>query len=126
MVPGTRKLVFPVPDALSVRRPLPLHSLYVLAKGRSVRVRPVRPAAAFLELLRDAFNTVWVDRPRLARQFQFARAVARGVRIRRITYPRRLSAIDEVREAILRDCVTGVTPRPPEGRYLDVASGLSR
>jgi hypothetical protein len=109
MVPGTRKLVFPVPDALSVRRPLPLHSLYVLAKGRSVRVLPVSPAVAFLEILRDAFNTVWVDRPRLVRQFQFARAVASRVRVRRITYPRRLSAIDEVREAILRDCVTRVT-----------------
>jgi hypothetical protein len=109
MVPGTRKLVFSVPHALSVRRPLPLHSLYVLAKGRSVRVLPVSPAVAFLEILRDAFNTVWVDRPRLVRQFQFARAVASRVRIRRITYPRRLSAIDEVREAILRDCVTRVT-----------------
>jgi hypothetical protein len=86
-----------------------LHSLYVLAKGRSVRVLPVSPAVAFLEILRDAFNTVWVDRPRLVRQFQFARAVASRVRVRRITYPRRLSAIDEVREAILRDCVTRVT-----------------
>jgi hypothetical protein len=109
MVPGTKKLVFPVPDGLSVRHPLPLHSLYLLAKGRSVRVLPVSPGAAFLEILRDAFNTVWVDRPRLVRQFRFARAVASTVRVRRVTYPRRLSAIDEVREAILRDCVSRVT-----------------
>lgn len=104
MLPGTQKLVLPVPRGLSVSRSLPLHALYLLATGPSVRVRPVRPAAALLEVLRDAFNTVWLDPARLARQFQFARAVAGRVPIRRITYPRQLSAIDEVREAILRDC----------------------
>ena len=104
MTPGTAKLVLPIPRAMAVRRPLPLRTLYVLAKGRSVRVLPVTPGAACLEILRDAFNTVWLDRPRLARQFQFARRLARTVNVRRVSYPRRLAALDQVRDAILRDC----------------------
>ncbi len=107
MNPGTTKLVLRVPRALAARRPLPLHTLYVVARGRSVRVSPVGPAVACLEILRAAFNTVSLERARLARQFRFARALARGVRIRRITYPRRLSGIGEVREAILEDCGLG-------------------
>jgi len=85
-------------------------------------VLPVRPGAAFLEVLRDAFNTVWLDRARLARQFQFARAVASRVRIRRIVYPRRLAVIDQVRDAILRDVarlptfeILGRGPQPVTG-----------
>jgi hypothetical protein len=109
MSPGTAKLVFAVPRAMAVRRPLPLHTLYVLARGRSVRVLPVSPGAACLEILRDAFNTVWLDRPRLARQFRFARRLAGRVRVRRISYPRRLTALDEVCEAILRDCAQSPT-----------------
>jgi len=104
MTPGTTKLVLSLPGALMARRRLPLHTLYLLAPGRSVRVTRVSRAAAFLEILRDAFNTVALDRGRLARQFRFARQVASKVRIRRILYPRCLAVIDEVRDAILRDC----------------------
>ncbi len=104
MAPGTTKLVVSLPRAMVVRRPLALHTLYVLARGRSIRVTSMGRSAAFLETLRDAFNTVWLDRSRLVRQFRFARQLASKVRVRRIVYPRRLSAIDEVREAILRDC----------------------
>ena len=117
MTPGTSKLVLSLPQRLTTPRRLPLHTLYLLARGRSVRVTRVRPAAAFLEILRDAFNTVSLDRDRLVRQFRFARQVASRVRIRRVVYPRRLAVIDEVRDAILRDCAGAASgsaskPRP--------------
>jgi hypothetical protein len=111
MTPGTTKLVLPLPHAMTVRRPLPLHTLYLLARGRSVRVTDVTPAAALLEILRDAFNTVSLDPARLARQFRFARAVATRVRIRRVFYPRRFAVIDQVRDAILRD-LAGASRHP--------------
>ncbi len=103
MSPGTAKLVLPVPRGMSVRQRLPLHTLYVLARGRSVRIRPLAPASAFLEILRDAFNTVWMDRQRLAAQFDFARKLATTARVRLLSYPRRLAALEDVRQAILAD-----------------------
>ncbi len=103
MTPGTRKLVLPVPSAVPVPQRLPLRSLYVLSRGHSVRIAPLPPAAAFLELLRDAFNTVRVDRARLVAQFDFARRLASTARVRLLSYPRRLAALEDVRRAILAD-----------------------
>jgi len=104
MTPGTAKMVLPVPLAMSVRGPLSLHTLYVLSRGRSVRITPLTPAAAFLEIVRDAFNTVQLDAGRLASQFRFARRLATTARVRLLAYPRRLAGIEQVRDAVLRDC----------------------
>jgi hypothetical protein len=89
---------------MSVRNPLPLRALYVLARGRSVRITPLSQAAAFLEILSGAFNTVLLDSARLASQFRFARRLASTARVRLLTYPRRLAGIERVREAVLADC----------------------
>jgi len=116
MAAGTAKLVLPVPPGRTVRGPLALHTLYVLERAPSVCITPVAPAAAFLEILRGAFNTVHLDRGRLASQFVFARQLAATARVRRLGYPRRLAAINQVRDAILKDSdeapvdVTLVTP----------------
>ncbi len=104
MAPGVAKLILPVPPAMSVRRPLPLHTLYVLSRGQSVRITPLAPAAALLEIVRDAFNTVQLDAGRLASQFRFARRLATAARVRQLAYPRQLAGIGQVREAVLRDC----------------------
>jgi hypothetical protein len=53
--------------------------------------------------VRASFNTVHVDRRRLARQFAFARRLAHAVPVRRLTYPRRLSLLPRVRAAVLAD-----------------------
>ncbi|MBI2615766.1 MAG: hypothetical protein HYW52_08845 [Gemmatimonadetes bacterium] len=104
LTPGAAKVIVPVPPPMRVRGPLPLHTLYVLSRGRSVRITPLAPAAAFLEIVRDAFNTVQLDSGRLASQFRFARRLATTAQVRLLAYPRRLGGIDQVRDAVLGDC----------------------
>lgn len=104
MAPSAAKRIVPLPPSMSVRAPIPLHTLYVLSRGRSVRITPLAPAAAFLEIVRDAFNTVQLDSGRLASQFRFARRLASTARVRLLAYPRRLAAIERVCEAVLGDC----------------------
>lgn len=108
MNPGTAKLVLPVPRAMRAIGRLPLHTMYVLQRGRSVRITPLAPAAAFVEVVRCAFNTVELDAGRLASQFRFARGLAAAARVRRLSYPRRLASLGQVRAAILSDL--GVYP----------------
>ncbi len=103
MGPGTTKLVLPLSPAMTMRERLPLHTLYVLSRGRAVRLGSLAPSAAFLEIVSGAFNTVRMDRARLARQFAFARRLAGAARVRRLSYPRRLSCLERVREVILSD-----------------------
>jgi hypothetical protein len=103
VAPGATKAILPLPSALSVNQSLPLHTLYILTRGRSVRITPLSPAAACLEIVRGAFNTVQLDQRRLASQFRFARQLAATARVRRLAYPRRLESIGRVREAVLAD-----------------------
>lgn len=103
MNPGTAKMVLPVPPGRVVRRPLPLHTLYVLDRSSAIEIAPLTGAGAFLRLLGATFNTIWVDPERLARQFAFAHRLASTARIRRLAYPRRLAAIGAVRDAVVAD-----------------------
>jgi len=104
MAPGAAKRIVPLPSSMSVRDPLPLRALYVLTRGLAVRITPLAPAAAFLEILRDAFNTVQLDSGRLASQFRFARRLAGTAQVRLLAYPRRLAGLEGVRQAVLEDC----------------------
>ena len=104
MAPGAAKRIVPLPSSMSVRDPLPLRALYVLTRGPAVRITPLAPAAAFLEILRDAFNTVQLDSGRLASQFRFARRLAGTAQVRLLAYPRRLAGLEGVRQAVLEDC----------------------
>ena len=103
VAPGATKAILSVPPASSVQEPLPLHALYVLSRGRTVRISPCQPAAVLLEIVGHAFNTVRVDEERLASQFRFARRLAATVRMRRLAYPRRLAGLPGVVDAVLRD-----------------------
>ncbi len=101
--PGTAKMIVPLSEERAARRPLPLDTLYVLARARGVEIAPLSRAGAMLEIVRATFNSVEMDRQRLARQFEFARRLAGAVRVRRLAYPRRLAAIARVRDAVLAD-----------------------
>lgn len=105
--PGTSKLILPLGPVQAYPRPAPLRALYVLSdprrQGRSISIAPLSPAAACLELVRNTFNTIVADRARLATQFRLASGVARAVPFRHLSYPRSLSALPEVREAVLAD-----------------------
>jgi hypothetical protein len=105
----TTKLVLPLDRSRAVHRPVLLKAMYVLApaandrRGARVRITPLSGSAAFLEVVRAAFNLL-VDRPaRLANQFNFARQVSATVPIRRLVYPRRLSLLPAVCDAVVAD-----------------------
>jgi hypothetical protein len=117
MNPGTSKLVFRLGGEQAARSPVPLKALYVLSEPSSpgtrasagVLIEPLSGRDAFLEVIRAAFNLVVLDPQRIANQFAFATRLAESVPIRRLTYPRRLSALPEVCDAVLADLV----PRVP-------------
>ena len=106
---GTSKRILPLADGQAFRGPAPLRALYALSepgRGRTagrIEIAPLSAGAACLELIRNTFNTIVLDRARLARQFAFASRVAAAVPVRRLTYPRSLPRLPEVCEAVLAD-----------------------
>jgi hypothetical protein len=110
MNPGTAKLVLPLNRDEAVRRPVPLKALYVLAApGRSspqrgqVTIRTLSGGEAFMETVRAAFNLLVLEKARLANQFDLAARLVAGVPLRRLHYPRRLSMLPAVCDAVLAD-----------------------
>jgi hypothetical protein len=105
---GTSKRILTLGPGQAAPEPVPLRALYVLsARGRRpaarIEITPLSAGAAFLEVVRASFNTIVTDRERLARQFAFANRVAASVPIRRLSYPRSLSRLPAVCEAVLAD-----------------------
>lgn len=107
----TTKLILPLAAAQVNGQSVPLRALYVLPEpaphaarrpGR-VSIAPVEGQEAFLEILRAAFNLMWVDRSRLANQFTVATRLVRDVPVRRLAYPRRLSFLSTVCDAVIAD-----------------------
>ena len=105
--PDTSKVVLPLRAIESEHRAVPLRALYALPKptGRSARVSvaPMQGQAAFLEIVGAAFNLIQVDRTRLENQFRMAARLVGDVPVRRLAYPRRLSALDAVCRTVIAD-----------------------
>jgi hypothetical protein len=107
----TPKLVIPLGqnEMALPKSALPLKAIYVLTPPRvsspSLRttIRSLSPRNAFVELIKNTFNTVIIEPPRLALQFDLATQVAASVPVKSLCYPRELDQIFKVREAILRD-----------------------
>jgi len=108
---GTSKLVLPLRPEQTASAIVPLHAIYVLSapersgNGRAFRIeiQPLSGRNAFLEVIRAAFNLILVDRERLANQFSFATRLASAIPVRQLTYPRDLSALPAVCDAIFAD-----------------------
>jgi hypothetical protein len=109
MTHQTTKQVLPLRPAQKHGTPVPLRALYVLSpphrngRARQIRIRRMSPARAFLELVRNTFNTVVAEPDRLKRQFHQAQKVACSVPLRSMHYPRRLELLPALRDAILAD-----------------------
>jgi hypothetical protein len=109
VAPGTRKSVYPLRSSEWARRPRPLRSIYVLhgsmaGSGRArVEVARLSRASAHLELIKNTFNSVVIDEPRLLRQFEFTARVTATVPVSRLVYPPGLDRLPAVREAVLAD-----------------------
>lgn len=109
MNPQTSKLVIPVPPGMSVRAARPLRVIYVLRpptpsiRGGRITIRSLPQRRACLELIANTFNPVVVERNRLRRQFGLAARLAAGVPLKSLSYPRDLSRLPDVLEAVRTD-----------------------
>lgn len=105
--PDTAKLVIPLEPVMVAQHPLRLSSVYVLDPpaniASGIEISEMAPRAAFRELLANTFNDAIVTPDRLKRQFELCTKLAANVPIRRLSYPRRLSAIDDLRRRVLAD-----------------------
>ena len=107
----TSKMVIPLGqnDMVLPQAAFPLKAIYVLTpppaslRGHRITIRMLSPRRAFVELVKNTFNTV-IDEPgRLKRQFAVATRLATRVPIASLSYPRTLEHLPYVREAILAD-----------------------
>jgi hypothetical protein len=109
LMPGSDKLVFPLPERAHASGPRPLKAIYVLAtpvRGeppRHVLIRKLSRQRACLALIANTFNPVITDPSRLARQFSWAAQVADVVPVKSLSYPRSVTRIPAVLAAIHED-----------------------
>ena len=107
--PGTRKVVVPLTGRHAASDAVPLDALYVLCgparsrRASRVTLTPLQGRRAFLEVIRSAFNLIQVDKARLENQFRMATGLVNVVPVTRLTYPRKLSRLADVCEALLAD-----------------------
>ena len=101
---ATTKRVVPVAHR-AFPRVAPLRALYVLGRpaGERIRIEPLSTAQAMLHAVRHTYNTVVGDPERRANQFDSARRLAAAVPMRQLRYPRRLSRLSDVCDAVLQD-----------------------
>jgi hypothetical protein len=105
----TEKLVLQLSGDHSYSDGVPLRALYVLGPPREVRRKQsiqlisLTARETFIALIRGAFNHVIAGSERLTRQYTEYLNVASQVPARRIGYPRVLSMLPAVKEAILSD-----------------------
>ena len=105
----TEKLVLPLGADHCNPCSAPLRALYVLGAPREARrkqpiqITSLSAREAFIELVRGTFNYLITGSERLERQYTECLGVASRVPARRISYPRVLSALPAVRQAILSD-----------------------
>ena len=105
----THKTIFALKAQEHQMSTIPLRALYVLPPPRNrtckLTLRRMSERNAFLSVLKNTFNDVLLNPMRLKRQFQFAASVAAHVPVKSLSYPRTLSALPAVVEAILSDLV---------------------
>ncbi len=79
----------------------PLAALFALAEGPDCRVDPLSPAAACMELVRNAYALDPTDRDRAALRLSQCAAVANTVPAFRLSYPRDYARLPELRDVLL-------------------------
>jgi hypothetical protein len=103
----TNKHVFPLETARRCEKPVPLRAVYVLAPPhemrRRIRIETLPVREAFLALVANTFNGLISDSDRLQRQVAEATRLIRAVPVRKLSHPRSLARLNEVREAVLAD-----------------------
>ncbi len=107
--PRTRKQVIPLNPFQSSHGPVPLRAMYVLRppsrrrRSNRITIRRLSQPRAMLQLITHTFNRMIVDPGRLSRQFDQAGRLTRTIPIKSLSYPRTLSRLQAVLEAIQSD-----------------------
>jgi len=95
--------------------PEPLRALYLLDSGPDIEIAPLSGREAFLALVRASFQLHLGDRERSQGLFETIGAVADAIPVRRLSYPREWDRLGDVREAVLADILSSVSPASSEG-----------
>jgi hypothetical protein len=82
-------------------RPVPLRAIYQLDDGPRIAIRPMAGPDAFITLVRSTYHLHLGDERRSAVLFEQLAALLDAVPFRRLAYPRRLSLLPAVRDAVL-------------------------
>jgi len=102
----TRKTIFALNARQHQASAIPLRTIYVLSppgKYRKVTLRKMSEREAFMSVLKNTFNDVLLSPTRLKRQFEFATSIKTLVPMKALSYPRTVTALPKVVEAILSD-----------------------
>jgi hypothetical protein len=109
----TDKLILPLDEHRRCAAPVPLKALYSLASPRdacrkaSVSLETLSPREAFVELVKGTFNRRLVSPRRLERQFGVMAGLADRICVKKLTYPRAIDRLQEVRGMVLADLARG-------------------
>ncbi len=104
-----RKLVIPVDEDKVCAKPAPVRAVYAIVHPRrhnketGVRIAPLSSREAFVTLVNNTFNYVIVSADRMRRQFLETTALVHRLQIKTLAYPRKVSELPSVRDAILAD-----------------------
>jgi hypothetical protein len=82
-------------------KPVPLRAIYQLDDGPRIAIEPMTGPDAFLTLVRSTYHLHLGDARRSAVLFEQLAALLDTVPLRRLAYPRRLSLLPAVRDAVL-------------------------
>ena len=105
----THKQIIPLTREQTCAHPVTLRAIYVLTgpdemrRQRGVRIEPIIAREAFLALVGNTFNSLIDDSARLRRQIVETAGFLDAVPVKRLSFPRLLARLPEVREAILTD-----------------------
>lgn len=100
----TSKLVLPVPADSWAAAPVPLKAIYQLSPSEGaagICIETLSGQEAYLALLANTFNRVVLAPERLRRQMAAYAKIANAIPVARLHYPRDLSRLSEVRDAII-------------------------
>jgi hypothetical protein len=121
----TNKLILPIDEHRRFTAPIALDAIYALAAPRDacrspgVSIEMLPPREAFVELVKGTFNRRLVSQQRLERQFDFAAVLTNLIAVKRLSYPRAIDRLNEVREAVLADLTGGIRSVKVESRFPD-------
>jgi hypothetical protein len=106
---ATGKLIVPLAEHQRCPVPVPLKAIYAVTapvnacRTSDVSIEPLSPREAFVCLLRATFNRRIQCQARLARQFAAMTTIANRITVRRLSYPRSIDRLSEVRDRIIAE-----------------------